>query len=64
MRIVTNTAFLHSTPADRAVLIAYMNTRLSATFANIRTDNVPLALKTDGELSQIATDAGFQIQGD
>ena len=63
MRVVDRN-FIPSSVADMALMQAELSGNAFVTFADLRSNVVPFASLNDGELSQIAVDAGFVVTED
>lgn len=64
MFTVVDPNFIASSPGDIALMTNELQATGQATFADLRTNVVPFANFTDGELAQIAKDAGFTVEGE
>lgn len=62
MKII-NRSFKASSQAQRDALSAYLAGKPQATGAEVRANVAALAASTDGELHQVAIDAGFVVEG-
>ena len=54
--------FVHSSTADIGRLTAQMSGKAEVEFADLRNNVSQFANLKDGELAQIAQDAGFEVQ--
>lgn len=61
MKLVTNPDFKPSKEADRTALAAFLDGKADADFDAIRAGVASLKNKTDGEIHQIAIDAGLDV---
>jgi len=60
MRVI-DANFVHSSAADMALLRAELSGKAAVSFTDLRSNVAAFSTLTDGELAQIAQDAGFEV---
>lgn len=59
---VTDPSFVHSSNAHIALMNTQLNGKAEVSFADLRANVQQFANFTDGELAQIAQDAGYTVR--